>query len=177
MENAGGGGEKEWRILKKWQAVIVKYTPLWLFLLAPLLMFPDSTKVPALLGLPFLWWLNKREKGYFVRRTPFDWAIFGLLLMALVSEYATFDLNFSLPKLSGFLFHVAIFYAVAEAVRTRRGLQRSLILYFLLGLLVLGVGVLNTQWLSKVSALTAITQKLPAVMERLPGAESGIHPN
>ncbi len=97
--------------------------------------------------------------------------------MVLVSEYATFGLNFSLPKLSGLLFHIVIFYAVSETVHTRQGLWRSLTLYFLLGLLVLGVGILNTQWLSKVSILTNVTQKLPSVMEKLPGAESGIHPN
>ncbi len=163
--------------MKTLQTRIVALTPLWLFMLAPFLLFPGPTKVPALLGLPFLWWLNKREKGYFVRRTPFDWAIFLLLLMALVSEYATFDLNFSLPKLSGLLFHIVIFYAVIETVRTRHGFQHSLTLYFLLGLLVLVIGVLNTQWLSKVSVLAVVTQKLPALMEKLPGAESGIHPN
>lgn len=177
MEDGGGGAETEWRILNRWQSFLVRYIPLWLLLLAPFLLFPSLTKTLALLGLPFLWWLNKREKGYFVRRTPFDWAIFVLLLMVLVSEYATFDLNFSLPKLSGFLFHIAIFYAVAEAVRTRRGLQRSLAFYFLLGLLVLGIGVLNTVWLEKVSFLATITQKLPTLTEKLPGAESGIHPN
>jgi len=163
--------------LKTLQSRLVALTPLWLFILAPFLLFPGSTKALALLGLPLLWWLNKREKGYFVRRTPFDWAIFTILLMVLVSEYATFDLNFSLPKLSGILFHIAIFYAVVETVRTRRGLQRSLALYFLLGVAVLAVGVMNTAWLEKVSFLTAITQKLPSVMEKLPGAESGIHPN
>ncbi len=163
--------------MKTVQSRIVALTPLWLFILAPFLLFPSPTKALALLGLPFLWWLNKREKGYFVRRTPFDWAIFIMLLMVLVSEYATFDLNFSLPKVSGLLFHIVIFYAVVETVQTRRGLQRSLALYFLLGLAALAVGALNTAWLEKVSFLTAITQELPALMEKLPGAESGIHPN
>jgi len=176
MAYRGSGIKTERRILSNWRAKIVKLTPLWLFALAPFLMFPSPTRSLALPGLPFLWWLNKREKGYFVRRTPFDWSILLLLLMVLVTVFVTFSLEFSLPKLSGLLFHIFIFYAVVEAARNRAGLNRSLVLYILLGVLVVGLGLANTQWLLKIPALSGITQQLPILL-KLPGAEHGIHPN
>jgi len=177
VEDCCSSGQAGRRVLKTWQAFIVKLTPLWLFLLAPFLLFPNPIRASALLGLPFLWYLNKREKGYFIRRTPLDWSILILLLMVLVSIYATFSLEFSLAKLAGLLFHIVIFYAVIQTVETRQGLNRSLGLYLFFGLMVIGFGLLNTQWLFKISLLSNIAMRLPVLVENLPGAQGGISPN
>jgi len=163
--------------LKTWQSHIVKLTPLWLILLAPPLIFPDPIRALALLGLPFLWIAQKREKGYFIRRTPFDWAILIILLMVLVSLYATFDIRFSLAKLTGLLLHIAIFYAAVEAGQTRSGLNRSLALYFFLGLGVAAAGLVGTEWLYKNPLLSNLTHRLPLLIRGLPGAEAGFGPN
>ena len=162
--------------MSNWRAKIVKFIPLWLFILAPFLLFPSPIRASALLGLPLLWLLNKWERGYFVRRTPFDWSIVLLLVMALISLYATFSIEFSLPKLSGLLFHIAIFYAVAETVKTRKGIERSTELYLLLGAGITGFSLTNTQWLFKVPFLKDLAARLPVLLS-LPGAEKGISPN
>ena len=156
---------------------IVRLMPLWLLLLTPFYLFPTSTRSLALLALPGLWWLQKQEKGYFIRRTLLDWPIFLMLVMVLVSLYATFDLTFSLSKVTGFLFHIAVFYAVVETVQTRVGLNRALVFYFLSGLVVIGLGLLGTQWMFKVPLLSHLTQFIPRLVQNLPGAETGIHPN
>ncbi|RME48343.1 MAG: hypothetical protein D6796_06405, partial [Caldilineae bacterium] len=164
--------------MKSWLSIAVKRIPLWLFLLAPFFLFPSPTKALALLGLPLLWVLQKRVRGYFVPRTPFDWPILLLLGMVLVSLYATFSISFSLPKLTGLLFHIAIFYAVVETVQTRRGLNRSLLLYFALGLVVVGLSLLGIDWsTAKIPLLTGVTSRLPVLIQGLPGAEAGIHRN
>jgi len=142
--------ETERRVLSLWRAGIVNLTPLWLLILAPFLLFPGPIRALALLGLPFLWLLNKWERGYFVRRAPFDWPVLLMLLMMLVSLYATFSLEFSLPKISGLLFHIAIFYAALETVKNRSGVYRSVALYLTLGAGITAFSLANTQWLFKV---------------------------
>ncbi|MFQ5576482.1 MAG: O-antigen ligase family protein [Anaerolineae bacterium] len=164
--------------MKSLPAAIVKRAPLWLLILAPFYLFPGPTKALALLGLPLLWALQKREKGYFVRHTPFDWPILLMMGMVLVSLYATFSLPYSLPKLAGLLFHVAVFYAVAESVQTRAGLNRSLALYLALGLVVVGLSLLGIDWsTAKIPFLAGVTARLPVLVQGLPGAEAGIHRN
>ncbi len=163
--------------MTRWRSFAVKYIPFWLLLLSPLFLFPGRVKVLVLLALPVFCVLNKFETGHFIRRTPFDWVVFLLLVMVLVTEYATFDLNFTLPKLSGLLFHITIFYVVVEVVRTRQGLKHSLILFFLLGIIVSIVGLLGTDWLFKNEVISNFLRKLPKVIQGLPGAETGIGPN
>ncbi len=111
-----------------------------------------------------------------MRRTPFDWSILLLLLMVLVSLYATFSITFSLPKLSGLLFHIAVFYAAVQAATNRKGLNKTLALYLAAGGVIVGVSLVNTQWLFKIPALSQITRQFPVLL-KLPGAEQGIHPN
>lgn len=154
-----------------------RLTPLWLFVLAPPLLFPSPSRAIALLGLPLLLALSKWRRGYFLRRTPLDWPILLILLMTLVSMYATYSLEFSLDKLAGLVFHIVIFYAVVETVSTRGGLGRSLALYALLTWPVLALGLLGTDWLFKTPLISGIVARLPQVIQGLPGAENGIHPN
>lgn len=168
--------ETERRVLSLWRAGIVNLTPLWLLILAPFLLFPGPIRALALLGLPFLWLLNKWERGYFVRRAPFDWPVLLMLLMMLVSLYATFSLEFSLPKISGLLFHIAIFYAALETVKNRSGVYRSVALYLTLGAGITAFSLANTQWLFKVPFLKDLAARLPVLLS-LPGAEGGFSPN
>ncbi|MEM7029531.1 MAG: O-antigen ligase family protein [Chloroflexota bacterium] len=158
-------------------ATIVKYIPLVLLFTAPLFIFPSPLRALALLLIPLLWWMQKREKGYFIRRTPLDWPILILLLLVLVSLFVIFDLNFSLGKLTGVLFHIAVFYAVIETVKTRRGLNRSLALYLFLSLTVVGLGIIGTKWPLKVGTIAVITNRIPTLLEGLPGAAQGISAN
>lgn len=156
---------------------MIKYIYLWLFLLTPFFLFPSGIKVLVLLTLPVFFILNKWEKGYFFHRTPFDSEIFLILIMMLVTEYATFDLSFTLPKLSGLLFHITVFYIVVDVIRLRQGLYRSLRLFFLLGIGISGVGLLGTDWLFKNETISGFLRLLPKIIQGLPGAETGIGPN
>lgn len=163
--------------MKRLQLTLVELTPLWLLILSPFLLFPNNTRFLALLGIPVLWTLSKWVKGYFVCRTPLDWAILLILLMVLVSLYATFDIRISLAKLCGLLFHIAIFYAVVDSAQTVKGLHNSLLAYLLVGIAVSAFGLVNTAWLLKIELLNIVTRRLPVLVRGLPGAEDGLSPN
>lgn len=177
MENFGRSDETKWRFLSQLSARLATLTPLWLLLLAPPLIFPDPTRSIALLGLPLLMLIWRLHNGHFFRRTPLDWLIFIVLAMTGVAIWASFSLEFSLDKLAGLLFHIVVFYAVVQTVQHKQGVYRSLVLYLLLGMAVVGVGLIGTEWLFKVVIIRDITQRLPLILQGLPGAETGIGPN
>lgn len=163
--------------MKRLKLTLVELTPLWLLMLTPFLLFPNNTRFLALLGLPLLWGLSKWIRGYFVCRTPLDWGVLLILLMVLVSLYATFSLEFSLGKLCGLLFHIVLFYAVVDSGQTVKGLNNSLLAYLFVGITISAFGLINTAWLFKIELINMVTRHLPVLVQGLPGAEDGLSPN
>ena len=147
-----------------------------LMLAAPCLLFPDGWKVLALVVLPLIWIGNRIFTGHFVPRTPYDTLLLGLLVMVLVSLYATYDLTLSLPKISGVLLGVSAFYVVVNLAASPHAAQRVWLL-LLIGLaLFLGVALVGTNWVSKVAVLQRLSALLPSLLRGLPGADLGFHP-
>ncbi|HET6447330.1 MAG TPA: hypothetical protein VFI27_22435, partial [candidate division Zixibacteria bacterium] len=85
---------------------IVKYEWLVLAFLLPLVLFPRPVSSILLLIIPVLWLARKLNTGHFIIGTPADWTILLLLVMLLVSLYATFDLAFSTPKVIGIVYGI-----------------------------------------------------------------------
>ena len=85
-----------------------------LALAAPFLLFPSSTRSLALLIVPALWIVAWIAQGEPLPRTPFSGIILLLGLMVLISLYATYDIMVSLPKISGMVLAIGVFYAVAR---------------------------------------------------------------
>jgi putative inorganic carbon (HCO3(-)) transporter len=183
---------------------IAKTELLWLVLLSPFFIFPSTGRaLPVLLGLPALWIARWIARGRFIPRTPFDLSLLVLLGMVPVSLYATPDPALSLPKITGLLFGVGLFYALVEWVtaapsyesgaasdvevpdRGRDGARVAMLGrmgwvvagFMLASLLLVVVGLLGTDWGNKLPALSGITSLLPASLRGLPGAEEGINPN
>jgi putative inorganic carbon (HCO3(-)) transporter len=163
--------------LKPVAVAIVRFEPLILAVLALPLLFPTPARSLALSGLPLLWIARRYASGHFVERTPLDWAILLLLIMMLVSLYATFDLEFSLPKLTGLLLGIAVYYATVAATPSLPRINAALVALLAMGGGVAALGLIGTRWLFKLPMLSAITQRLPSFILGLPGAESGFHPN
>jgi len=144
---------------------------------APLLLFPSPGRSPALLIVPAVWivaWVAGREP---LPRTPLNGTLLLLSLMVLVSTYATYDMAISLPKISGMVLAIGVFYAVAREGQRPGGWWLSFLAFLGMGLGVAGLGLLGTRWLVKVSFLTPITSRLPTRLTGLPGAEQGISAN
>lgn len=151
---------------------------LWLLLILPMALFPTPTRFLALLFLPILWMIRRLGQRHFVPTTPVDWLLFSMLLMVGVSLYATFDMVFSLGKIAGMIYGVAVFYAVvAYARQSTRHLFSAVTLLLLMGFGLVVLGLLGTEWTSKFAFLQIIIDKLPAQLLLIPGKNEGFSPN
>lgn len=98
--------------------------------------------------------------------------------MVLVSEWAMFDLAYSLPKISGMVLGFGVFFAVAREGERPRGWTLSLLAFLGIGLGIAGLGLLGTRWASsKITFLDPIIARFPTLIHGLQGAETGLHPN
>jgi len=142
----------------------------------PGLLFPGGWRTAVLIILPLLWIGNRIITGHFVPRTPYDVVILTLLVMVLVSLYATYDIAVSLPKITGVLLGVSAFYVVVGFIGAPRQLYQVLTVV-LLGITVfLGVVLVGSSWGSKFAVLQQLSSRLPSLFRGLPGADSGFHP-
>ena len=130
----------------------------------------------ALIVLPSIWIGNRIFTGHFIRRTPFDVMILLLLVMVLVSLYATYDLAIRLPKITGILLGVSLFYGVIGfAAFSGRSNWVAPGVMAIIAMFV-GLALVGTTWGTKVPLLVRISAALPAVLRGLPGADNGFHP-
>jgi putative inorganic carbon (hco3(-)) transporter len=158
--------------------VIVDLEWLWLLALLPAVILIQPNLTPLLLLPPLFWALRKWVYGRFVTPTPLDSALLLLLIMLLVSLYATFDMAFSLDKIAGLLLGVALFYAVAAAAaRSQRWLAAAVMLHLSLGVGVAFLGMLGTRWSNKLPLVGDLIAQLPARLLAVPGGPDGFNPN
>ena len=91
---------------------------LLLFLLAPILLFPErfltTVVCLAMVGLVAQWLIRYLATGRFFPSTPLNIPILCLLLTVPLSLYASANFAGSLPKLTGLLFGLAVFFIVAR---------------------------------------------------------------
>lgn len=145
---------------------IVSVEGLFLALLLPVIFLMRPALAPTLLLIPLLWAARRLASGRFVPPTPLDWSLAGLLIMVLVSLYATFELAFSLPKIAGVLYGVAVYYALVDAAgNSERRLWLAVALFILAGTGVATIGLFTTQWSTKIPVLAAFTTRLPTAVD------------
>jgi putative inorganic carbon (HCO3(-)) transporter len=110
--------------------------------------------------------------------TPLNGALLVMALMVLVSVWATFDIGYSLPKISGMVLGMGVYFAVAREGARLRGWILSLLAFLGIGLGIAVLGIFGTSWFSsKITLLDQLTARLPKFITGLQGAESGFHPN
>jgi putative inorganic carbon (HCO3(-)) transporter len=164
------------------QGLLAEWGWLVLLALAPLFLFPTPATTPVLLVVPALLWLQFRRPPASDLRppapTPLDWPILGLLVMVLVSLWATYSLAVSLVKVAGIVYGVGLFYALlAFGRRSARRLGTLTAAYLAAGAALAVVGLVGSFQTDKLPLLGALRARLPAFLIRLPGAETGIQPN
>ncbi len=157
---------------------IVQFEWFLLILVAPLFLFPRPALVFALLILPLLWLVRQKAEGRFVPATPLNVAFLLLLVSIGISLYATDDVRYSLPKVAGLLYGVAVFYAtVAVTERPFPWLWRGVAALLLAGAGLTILSLAGTNWSEKVQGVQWLTSRLPPPIFTLPGAADGFHPN
>ena len=93
-------------------------------LAAPFLLFPNRWTLPAF-GLILLAWLIRAvATGRLTRPTAFDLPLAILLIAAVAGYLLSPDPAMSRAKLWGIVLQVALFYAVANSVRSERAVWR-----------------------------------------------------
>ena len=150
--------------------------PLYLVAIAPLLLFPTfrpEWTAAALAGLGLLWLLRAIVRREPWPVTPFNPALLVLCLAIPLAVWASPVPDLTLPKLTGIILGVAAFRAIAFSARSRRGLVLALAALAAAGLAIWGIGLLGM----RLPPLQPLTQRLPAALVSLPGAEQGINPN
>lgn len=156
---------------------------LLLLLLAPLLIFPQPAVAPWLLGLiPLLWACRWVAQGRLTVRTPLDVPLLILLIMTLVGLAAAYDPARSLPKVCGLLLGVALFYAMVNGIRTRRGLWLAAALILAGGAAMAAASLVGAHWAGRKSPLlfpflSAVYERVPTLLQGVPRAERGFNAN
>ena len=145
--------------------------------LAPVLLFPTPARLLLLALVPIVWFVAWRATGRAVPRTPLNVGLWMLLLTVAVSAGATFDIRFSLGKISGVLLAALVFWATARWVTTPGRLVTGLAAYLLAGGALAVLGLLGINWIDKFSVFGRIIERLPKAIRGAPGAEEGFQPN
>lgn len=147
---------------KRLALALLRWEWLLLALLLPVAVGPLVTWLPLLLLIPLLWLVRRLATGHFVPPTPLDLSLLALLLMVLVSLFATPEPAYSAPKVVGLVYGIALFYAVVAATgRGTRPLQMGVVLLFGGGVGVALVGLVGTQWGNKLPLLGGLAARLP----------------
>ena len=163
--------------LRKIASWILRAEPILLLLIAPALLFPSPGLTLFLIALPMMWLSAWLASGHVVPRTPLDVALALLLGMILISLFATFDIGFSLPKVTGVLLGVGAYYAIVRKITSSAQLRLAILALILAGAGLALIGLVGINWLQKWPVLSAIVQRLPRLLRGLPGAEEGFSPN
>ncbi len=156
----------------------------WLVLaaIAPLMLFPErfgAARVSlALIVLLLVWFVRYAATRHFFPASPLDIPVLCLLLTIPLSLYASVDFATSLPKLTGLLFSVAVYYVVVRMSAERQTFPPVLAFWFASALAIALVSLLGIEWSSKFALVNQITNRLPRLVSGLSRTQQGgLHPN
>jgi O-antigen ligase/polysaccharide polymerase Wzy-like membrane protein len=145
--------------------------------ISPTLLFPSPRRVLIALLIPIVWVCHRRIGGDLVPRTPLNASLFLLLCMVVVSIAVTFDVRFSLGKVSGVVLGVSWFWAMTRWITTRQRMAAGLAAFLAAGGVLALVALLGVSWITKFSAFGSVIDRLPKIIRGLPGAEEGFQAN
>lgn len=171
------------RIFKHEPARIIDRSGLWLLLLlAPLFLFPAPGRNWLLLILPVFWLWRGFVSGRMVGRTPADLPVFLLIVQTGVTVFVIPDIEWSMGKIAGIAFGVAIFFELAARLKDEAALRKGVVVFLAMGVGLGLVGLFNMSFVeskadAQVDLLTRIGLHLPRLHLRIPGAEEGFNPN
>ena len=155
---------------------------LLLVLLAPILLFPEHFAPlmvsAALLALVGLWLIRFGTARELAPKTALNMPILCLLFTVPLSVYASADVATSLPKLTGLLFGIAVFFVAARGGAGARTLPFVLCGWFVSAVAIGMLSLLTTDWNTKYALLNQISSHLPHITTSLTSTpEGGLHPN
>ena len=139
----------------------------------PFLLFPSPSRSPAMLIVPVLWIISRLAGRELLPRTPLNLVLLVMFVMVLISEWATFDLAWSLPKIAGMILGIGIYFALVRYGKSPCQWWGSLLLFIVAGFGISVLALFGTQWSTKISFLAPIFVHLVPRITGLPGSEVG----
>jgi putative inorganic carbon (hco3(-)) transporter len=146
-------------------------------LIAPALLFPTDARILLALLVPLTWVCHWYLGGRLIPATPLNASILVLLIMTGVSLFATFDIAFSLGKISGLLLSVLLFWVTSRWVITSHRLKMGTVVFLFMGAGLAIVGLLGTKWIDKFPAFAFVVARLPRVIRGVADDKEGFQPN
>jgi putative inorganic carbon (HCO3(-)) transporter len=148
--------------------------------MAPALLFPTPGRLTVLAAVPIIWLCARIAGGRCIPRTPLNPALGLMFAMVGVSLAATFDIHFSLGKVSGVVLGALLFWAIARWLTSPERLNAGTAAFLLAGAGLAVAGLLGTARFFKSPPFPAFEElrfNLPMVIRGVPGAENGFNPN
>lgn len=145
---------------------------------SPLFIFPRLHLWWVFLVIPVLWIMRKLIIGEFLETTPLDLPLGIILIAVAASAFKTPDITHSLPKISGVLLAVALFYAITALLKTGKLLKWGTGIFLLGGFLfsLIGLAGMPTFTEKHMTLLQKIKDALPRINFGFEGAETGFAP-
>jgi len=188
-------------LLKKSIILIDRYHWLWLVLAAPFMVFPSPERSVAQLVIPLLWlfylWQGKKYKienikykignvdedradsvikpGFPV--TSLNLGLLILVLMLLVSLWATYSMEQSLEKISGLVLGLGVLFAVVRESNKPSGWWRSFALFLGGGLAWALLGFFGMEYEVRFSLLAPVITRIPILISSFPTLGTGLQHN
>ena len=134
----------------------------------------DHVPVAAFVLIALIWIARWRVTGALTRRTPFDLPILFLLAWLPVSFSVTIDAALSLPKMYGIVLCVAFFYAIVNAITTRRDLAWATLWLTIVCAAIALVGLVGTDWAQdKIVSASFVYDHMPRFVQSIPRSIAG----
>jgi len=150
--------------------------------LAPVFLFPRIERAWIFIIIPVVWLVSWRCRGVLLTRTALDLSILLLSFQVLITCFIVPDIWVSLPKISGFLYGLVVFYAIIFLLKNSRFIHMGIHLFMLGSIFFAALGLLGMRRMElhvnkKLDLLMNIRDRVPVLKFNLPGAELGFHPN
>ena len=145
--------------------------------LAPALLFPTPARLLVLGPLAVVWACLRAAGRPGVPPTPLNPALLGLWVMVGVSLFVTFDVIFSLGKVSGVLLGSVLFLAVARWLTTGERLRVAVWAFLAAGAMLAVIGLVGADSYGAKFPGMGVTMRVPQLIRGVPGAERGFNPN
>ncbi len=152
----------------------------WLIYLltSPFFLFITPSISWVLLLPPLLWIISLVNGEILLPITPINSIILLLSFQILISLYATYNIAISLPKISGLLFSIALFFALIKLSKRKSGLFIGILIFALSGIVIGVLGLFGTSWATtKLTILNPLYDLIPKLANFIPTIVSGFHPN
>jgi putative inorganic carbon (HCO3(-)) transporter len=159
------------RSLARW---LVRLEIVWLTLIYFYFVVSDQVPLLAFALIGLIWLARWRITGRLTRTTRFDLPILILLACLPISLAVTTEPAQSLPKIYGVLLSAAFFYAVVNAVQTRRDMQNAILWLVVVGAGIALAGLIGTDWAqNKIVSASFIYDHLPRFIQNIPRSIAG----